>query len=109
MSIEMEIPKILWLKNHMSPEAFARCKFYDLADALTHIATGQETRSFCSVTCKQGYLPVGVGKGGQGWQEDFLTNIGLSELCERDFERIGGVNGKVPRIMFKDTQKFNMC
>jgi ribulose kinase len=40
MSIEMEIPKVLWLKNHMPPELFDRCKFYDLADALTHLATG---------------------------------------------------------------------
>jgi ribulose kinase len=35
MSEEMEIPKILWLKNHMPVELFDRCKFYDLVDALT--------------------------------------------------------------------------
>jgi len=95
MSVEMEIPKVLWLKNHMPPELFDRCKFYDLADALTHIATGNEKRSFCSVVCKQGYVPVGVDGSVKGWQEDFLREIGLGELAEDNFKRLGGVNGVV--------------
>ncbi|KAF2771526.1 Pentulose kinase [Teratosphaeria nubilosa] len=93
MSIEMEIPKVLWLKNHMPKELFSKCKFYDLTDALTHLATGSETRSFCSVVCKQGYVPVGVDGSVKGWQEDFLTTIGLEDLCEDNFKRMGGVNG----------------
>ncbi|KAL1845718.1 hypothetical protein Plec18167_009218 [Paecilomyces lecythidis] len=93
MSIEMEIPKVLWLKNHMPKELFDRCKFYDLADALTHIATGTEKRSFCSVVCKQGYVPVGVDGSVKGWQEDFLQEIGLGDLVEDNFKRMGGVNG----------------
>ncbi|TKA79263.1 hypothetical protein B0A49_00923 [Cryomyces minteri] len=93
MSIEMEIPKVLWLKNNMPKEVFDRCKFYDLTDALTHMATGNETRSFCSVVCKQGYVPVGVDGSVKGWQEDFLTEIGLPDLCEDNFKRMGGVNG----------------
>ncbi|KAJ9194337.1 hypothetical protein DTO164E3_5315 [Paecilomyces variotii] len=93
MSIEMEIPKVLWLKNHMPKELFDRCKFYDLADALTHIATGTEKRSFCSVVCKQGYVPVGVDGSVKGWQEDFLREIGLEDLVEDDFKRMGGVQG----------------
>ena len=95
MSIEMEIPKVLWLKNHMSKELFARCKFYDLGDALTHLATGNENRSFCSVVCKQGYVPVGVDGSVKGWQEDFLREIGLEDLCEDNFKRMGGVDGVV--------------
>ncbi|KAI0402167.1 Nup93/Nic96-domain-containing protein [Xylaria palmicola] len=93
MSIEMEIPKVLWLKNNMPPALFDRCKFYDLADALTHIATGNETRSFCSTVCKQGYVPVGVDGSVKGWQEDFYHTIGLSDLVEDNFKRMGGVNG----------------
>lgn len=98
----MEIPKVLWLKNHMPKDLFSKCKFYDLADALTHMATGNENRSFCSVVCKQGYVPVGVDGSVKGWQEEFLNDVGLSELCENDFERLGGVD-KVVRsfqIMF---------
>lgn len=95
MSIEMEIPKVLWLKNNMPPELFSRCKFYDLADALTHLATGNETRSFCSTVCKQGYVPVGVDGSVKGWQEDFYESIGLGDLTVDNFKRMGGVDGVV--------------
>lgn len=95
MSIEMEIPKVLWLKNNMPPEVFDRCKFYDLADALTHLATGNETRSYCSVVCKQGYVPVGVDGSVKGWQDDFYDEIGLNDLRKDDFQRMGGVDGVV--------------
>lgn len=95
MSVEMEIPKVLWLKNHMAPELFDRCKFYDLADALTHLATGNETRSFCSTVCKQGFVPVGVDGSVKGWQEDFYHSIGLGDLVKDNFKRVGGVNGVV--------------
>ncbi|KAL2890933.1 fggy-family pentulose kinase [Ceratocystis lukuohia] len=94
MSVEMEIPKVLWLKNNMPPELFKRSKFYDLADALTHIATGLETRSFCSAVCKQGYVPVGVDGSVKGWQDDFYKTIGLEELTHDDYLRVGGVHGK---------------
>ncbi|KAI4731579.1 Pentulose kinase [Aureobasidium sp. EXF-10728] len=93
MSIEMEMPKVLWLKNHMPKELFDRCRFYDLTDALTHIATGNDDRSFCSVVCKQGFVPVGVDGSVKGWQEDFLKEIGLEDLCEDNFKRLGGVDG----------------
>jgi hypothetical protein len=91
----MEIPKALWLKNNMPPELFAKCKFYDLTDALTHLATGNEARSFCSTVCKQGYVPVGVDGSEKGWQEDFFETIGLGDLAKDNFERMGGVNGVV--------------
>lgn len=93
MSIEMEIPKVLWLKNHMPAELFDRCKFYDLADALTHIATGNESRSYCSTVCKQGFVPVGVDGSVKGWQEDFYEKIGLGDLTKDNFKRMGGVDG----------------
>lgn len=95
MSIEMEIPKVLWLKENMPAELFQQCKFYDLADVLTHIATGKETRSYCSAVCKQGFVPVGVDGSVKGWQEDFLKSIGLAELCENNFCKMGGVHGEV--------------
>lgn len=95
MSVEMEIPKVLWLKNHMPAELFDRCKFYDLADALTHLATGNETRSYCSTVCKQGFVPVGVDGSVKGWQADFYHAIGLGDLVKNNFKRMGGVHGVV--------------
>lgn len=91
MSLEMEIPKAKWLKENMPKGEFEKCKFYDLADYLTHQATGSETRSFCSAVCKQGYIPIGVDGSMKGWSEEFLTTIGLPELAEDNFRRIGGV------------------
>lgn len=99
MSIEMEIPKVLWLKNNMPKELFDRCKFYDLGDALTHLATGSETRSFCSTVCKQGYVPIGVDGSTKGWQEDFFEEIGLGDLAKNDFQRMGGVNDVVGYLL----------
>jgi ribulose kinase len=95
MSVEMEIPKILWLKNNMPKELFDRCKFYDLTDALTYLATGSETRSFCSTVCKQGYVPVGVDGSKKGWKDEFFEAIGLQDLMKNDYIRLGGVNGVV--------------
>jgi len=99
MSIEMEMPKILWLKNNMPPELFAKCNFYDLGDALTKMATGQDARSFCSTVCKQGYVPVGVDGSEKGWQEDFLKEIGLEDLTQDNCRRLGGINGLVSRAL----------
>jgi D-ribulokinase len=94
MSVEMEIPKILWLKNNVK-EKFAQYKFYDLADALTYMATGKDTRSFCSTVCKQGYVPIGVDNSTKGWQEDFFREIGLGDFISDEFERLGGIDGMV--------------
>ncbi|KAJ7265859.1 FGGY family of carbohydrate kinase [Mycena haematopus] len=83
MSLEMEIPKILWLKRHMPPTRFAQCQFFDLPDFLTYRATGDGTRSCCSVTCKCSYVP------NSGWQDDFFERIGLGELVEGGYRPIG--------------------
>lgn len=96
MSLEMEIPKILWLKNHLPPDTFKKCKFYDLADFLTHRATAfNETRSYCSLVCKLAYVPEGVesSRFEVGWQRDFLGKIGLGELAA-DLKALGATDGK---------------
>ncbi|KAI5955172.1 hypothetical protein KGF54_001733 [Candida jiufengensis] len=96
MSIEMELPKMKWLKHH-KPGGIKDCKFYDLADYLVHKATGTETRSYCSVVCKQGFVPIGVEGSETGWSNDFLMSIDMPELVEDNFRRLGGIpdkNGK---------------
>lgn len=90
MSIEMEIPKILWLKNNMPREEFNDAVFFDLADFLTYKATGLGTRSFNSSVCKQGLLPLGVEGSVHGWSGEFLKLIDLPELVANDFAKLGG-------------------
>ncbi|CUM63564.1 uncharacterized protein PRCAT00001142001 [Priceomyces carsonii] len=92
MSIEMELPKIKWLKHNL-PGGINNCKFYDLADYLTHKATGSESRSFCSVVCKQGFVPLGVDHSEHGWSKEFLESVDLPELVEDNFRRLGGIPG----------------
>jgi FGGY-family pentulose kinase len=79
MSPEMEIPKLMWLKRHL-PQAWARYgRMLDLADFLTFRACGSNARSCCTVTCKWTYL----AHEEPGWQDDFLTAVGLADLRER--------------------------
>ncbi|KAE9398272.1 Pentulose kinase [Gymnopus androsaceus JB14] len=89
MSLEMEIPKTLWLKNHMEPSLFSRCQFFDLPDFLTYRATTDSTRSCCSVTCKCSFVPK------SGWQADFFEKIGLEELVKTNYKQLGAANGEV--------------
>lgn len=93
MSIEMELPKMKWLKHNL-PGGIRDCKFYDLADFLTHKATGSEARSYCSAVCKQGFVPLGVDGSTTGWSEEFLKKVDLEELVEDDFRRLGGIPNK---------------
>jgi FGGY-family pentulose kinase len=84
ISPEMETPKLLWLKEN-APSAFARAAhFFDLPDFLTYRATGSATRSLCSTVCKWTYL----GKE-QRWDESYFRAIGLGQLADEKFARIG--------------------
>ena len=81
--LEMEIPKIMWLKKHMPEENFLRCQFFDLPDFLTYRSTGSSQRSSCSLVCKCSYLPQ------SGWQAEFFGKIGLPELVQCHYRQIG--------------------
>ncbi|UES42095.1 FGGY-family carbohydrate kinase [Roseibium aggregatum] len=84
ISPEMETPKLLWLKEN-SPDIFCAAEhFFDLTDFLTWRATGSLDRSICTVTCKWTYLGHE-----RRWDGSFFETIGLPELCENDFDRIG--------------------
>ena len=85
----MEIPKTLWLKRRMNPELFSRCQFFDLPDFLSYRATGVNTRSTCSLTCKCSYVP------NSGWQAEFFKHIGLGDFVENNYKQLGGVDGDI--------------
>lgn len=84
ISPEMETPKILWLKENR-PQTYQQARhFFDLADYLTWRATGDLARSMCTVTCKWTYLAHE-----QRWDADYFRQIGLGDLADDDFARIG--------------------
>jgi FGGY-family pentulose kinase len=87
ISPEMETPKMLWLKKHL-PKSWARAKkLLDLPDFLTYRATSIDTRSLCTTVCKWTYLGH-EGSGGR-WDEGYFRQIGLGDLADAGFERIG--------------------
>lgn len=84
ISPEMETPKLLWLKENR-PEVYnAAWQFMDLTDFLTWRASGDTSRSICTVTCKWTYL----GHAG-GWDRSYFEAVGLGDLAADDFRRIG--------------------
>ncbi|MBA2115248.1 FGGY-family carbohydrate kinase [Bremerella alba] len=90
ISPEMETPKLLWLKENL-PQSWQRAKkFFDLPDYLTYRATGNETRSLCSTVCKWTYLGHESTSDETGrWDASYFESIGLGDLVEEDFTRIG--------------------
>lgn len=87
ISPEMQMPKLLWLKKHLS-ESWARAEYcFDLPDYLTFRATGSAARSLCSLTCKWTYNKN--TDTGTGWDLEFLKAIGLEDLALNNFKRIG--------------------
>lgn len=85
VSLEMEIPKLLWLKKNLYEDSFSKINHaFDLPDFLTFKATGETSRSICSLTCKWNYDAVN-GK----FPQDYFEAIGLNELIENDFSKIG--------------------
>ncbi len=79
MSPEMAIPKLMWLKRRR-PETWRRAgHLFDLSDYLAWRASGSTSRSQCTLTCKWTYL----AHEPEGWQRDFLADVGLEDLIER--------------------------
>lgn len=84
ISPEMETPKLLWLKENLPATYDAAWQFFDLPDFLTWRASGSLARSTCTVTCKWTYL-AHEGR----WDADYFRQIGLADLAEDGFARIG--------------------
>ena len=88
VSLEMELPKLLWLKKNRPDVWLKARKYFDLPDWLVYRATGVDCRSLCSTVCKWNYR---VEKTGEvtGWDKEFFTAIGLAELADNDWDTIG--------------------
>lgn len=84
ISPEMETPKLLWLREHLPASWRRAALFFDLPDFLTWRATGAVSRSLCSTVCKWTYL----GHENR-WDEVYFRAIGLAELADEGFRRIG--------------------
>ena len=84
ISLEMQTPKLLWLRESLPGTWRRAALFFDLPDFLTWRATGAESRSLCSTVCKWTYL----GHEAR-WDAAFFQAIGLGDLAAEGFRRIG--------------------
>jgi D-ribulokinase len=84
ISPEMETPKLLWLLENRPSVFEAAWQFFDLTDFLTWRATGDLSRSTCTVTCKWTYLAHE-----RRWDESYFRSVGLGVLADEGFARIG--------------------
>jgi D-ribulokinase len=84
ISPEMETPKLLWLLENRPAVFEAAWQFFDLTDFLTWRATGDLSRSTCTVTCKWTYLAHE-----RRWDESYFRTVGLGVLADEGFARIG--------------------
>lgn len=88
ISPEMQTPKLLWLKENLPATWRRTARFLDLPDYLTYRATGDDTRSLCTTVCKWTYLGH-KGTTGAGWDKSYFQQIGLGDLAQEKFARIG--------------------
>jgi FGGY-family pentulose kinase len=75
VSIEMELPKVLWLKEHYPERYAAVWRFFDLADYLVWRASGADVASVCTLTCKWNYLAHE-----NRFSDSLLQAVGLHDL-----------------------------
>ncbi len=87
ISPEMQSPKLLWLKENMTESWNRAAHFFDLPDFLVWKSTGANVRSLCSTVCKWTYL--GHEKPENRWDRSYWQAIGLGELADESWERIG--------------------
>lgn len=83
----METPKLLWLKMNLPTQWEKAGYFFDLPDFLTWKATDEKSRSYCSLVCKWTYEITTTGK--EGWNLSYFKEIGLEDLAEKNWEKIG--------------------
>ncbi|XP_064138112.1 FGGY carbohydrate kinase domain-containing protein isoform X4 [Loxodonta africana] len=90
MSVEMQAPKLLWLKENLRETCWAKAgHFFDLPDFLSWKATGVTARSLCSLVCKWTYSAE------KGWDDSFWKIIGLEDFVADNYNKIGVIGADV--------------
>jgi FGGY-family pentulose kinase len=78
VSVEMELPKVLWLRRRFPERYAAAWRFLDLADYLVWRACGEDVASVCTLTCKWNYLAHE-----QSFSTGLLAAVGLADLPQK--------------------------
>lgn len=87
ISLEMDPPKLLWLKENMFDECYSKAGyFFSLPDFLVWRCSYVDTRSSCTTVCKWLFQSSETLKY---WDKSFWQTIGLNDLAENNFRKIG--------------------
>ena len=96
VGIEMELPKVLWLKRHFPERYEAAWRFFDLADYLVWRLSGADIASVCTLTCKWNYLAHE-----NRFSENLLNAVGLESLTQKIPSKVlplGSAAGKLSTV-----------
>lgn len=102
VSPEMELPKILWLKQQLPKQYQKIEQFFDLPDYLVYRATNKPVRSICTKSCKWNYL-----SHESAWPEAMLEKIDLLDLIKGrkllgPIQQLGTSAGKLSEVAAKE-------
>jgi FGGY-family pentulose kinase len=78
VSVEMELPKLLWLRRHVPDRYATAWRFLDLADYMVWRASGADVASVCTLTCKWNYLAHE-----RRFSDSLLAAVGLTDLLPK--------------------------
>ncbi|CAH1127949.1 unnamed protein product [Ceutorhynchus assimilis] len=85
---DMHESMLMWLKNNLKENCWDKVgHFMDVTDFLTWKATGSLVRSSCCLSAKWSY--VTSLSGVPSWDAQFFKEIGIPEVAENDFRKIG--------------------
>src|SRR5258708_18799396 len=84
ISPDMEIPKLLWLRQHLPSTYQSAVRVFELADYHSFRATGSTARSMCTLACKWNYLAHE-----QRWSGSYFERVGLGDLASDRYAKIG--------------------
>ncbi|CAG7673191.1 unnamed protein product [Allacma fusca] len=80
ISLEMETPKLLWLKKNLPSRYNNTRHFFDLGDFLRWKATGSLRRSVCCLGCKWTFVNSPTGSS---WDESYFREIGIEDVLPK--------------------------
>ncbi|XP_065174309.1 FGGY carbohydrate kinase domain-containing protein-like [Atheta coriaria] len=91
ISLEMETPKLKWLKTNL-PKTWSNAGyFFDLPDYLTWRATSCDSRSLCSLVCKWTYEILDANNNTSQWNPSYFKQTCLEDLLQNGGHKIGKV------------------
>jgi FGGY-family pentulose kinase len=83
VSLEMELPKVLWLMRHFPDRYAGIARFFDLADYMVWRCTGHDVASVCTLACKWNYLAHE-----SRFPQRMLEAVGLGDVRAKIPERV---------------------